>query len=659
MTHHSQVTQSEEQICKLRENLTEQAHERQQAEREMMRVNAQFSEAQEELEICQRRSTLALREKDDMKDHLKTLQQELSRAQEDVRLRDQLQRDLAAKLNEVDELKKSHSKHENAKQELISQQKIVAQKTKEARVLASQIETLQRETHELKQKELEKDILAERFTLLEKEAQGLRTQLSELPHLRDQLEKQNVRLEESQTALNKAKDDLAQIRKLEDDNNLLNETLEFMRADLAIANEGVRKMDAMQELLNHKDGKIRQVEEELATYVSASEELFQTKADLVMAQNELLQIRNRLSVLEIEQAATLPPRPVRRAPNRSTQKNVAVQDNLRSSLEFDRVAEDQIPATSLTDTSSLVLPNPSLNLTTSSQSFVADTQLDNQQTLQEIPDSFQPQHRDFETLNLFESGDTSPLTEIANPFEQGGYLEDDRMGYLEEPIASLPSADRDENLSNQSAERLESASQRPPSSSYGSVNEQMLLDVTPQTESQPRPTPHPRSAGMARKSRTTRSNRVGVESEQIEVSIPGGDSKKDQRLKIESQTDQQQSTAGAGGRPETPRDRESTPSLAREKHQPNSAAKRKIGQMEDHQPLKPLKRTPANLEVRGPGTSKANSEIYEQTPSKKTVTFRRSSVVGTNAPAPGKGQKPSKSSRRGSRQERYSSRFGA
>lgn len=662
MTHRLQAGQSEELICKLRADLDEQTHVRQQAERESMRVNAQFSKVQEELERSQSTSKLTLREKDDIGKRLTTLQQELSRVQEGVRLRDQMQLDLVAKSAEVNDLKKNHYKYEQTKQELISQQEAVSQKTQEVEALASQVETLQRQAHNLEQKAQERDILVEDKANLEKEAQGLKQKLAELHHLRDQLEKQNVQLEESQSALNQAKDDLSQMRKLEEDNKSLKDTLESISAELAIANEKLWELDALHHLLINREEKIRQVEEELATYTSKAEELIKIKADLTLKENELSQLRDRLSTLETEQTASKPIRPVRRAANRSAQNSIPDQGHHRPSLQLNEEDLDPIQATGLTDMNFLMPPQPSLDLATSSQSFVADTLPEIQETLQEIPDSFQPQRRDLKTLGLLESGDTSSLSDIANPFERDEDLGDEHIAYLEEPGASLPSS-HGENMSTRSTAPVESATQRPPSSSYGSLNEQMLLDISPHTQSQLEPTTPPQRAGLTRKPQFTRNSRRSVEVVQVEASLQGVASEiakaKPQRLKSESQTQQRQTTASPERRPETPRDRESTPSIAREKYQPNSAAKRKIGQSEDHQPQKQLKRTPANLEVRIPGTSQNNSQKDDQTPSRKTVTFRRSSVVGTNAPVPGKAQKPSKPARKGSRQERYSSRFGA
>ena len=109
---------------------------------------------------------------------------------------------------------------------------------------------------------------------------------------------------------------------------------------------------------------------------------------------------------------------------------------------------------------------------------------------------------------------------------------------------------------------------------------------------------------------------------------------------------------------------------SRERHLPNSAAKRR-GELEeevpDSQAQKRLKRNPANLEVRR--TNKHTSTPWAGETSDVESSRARSdipigvhiggSIVGTNAPTPGRGQKAVKLVRRGSKQERWSTRFNS
>lgn len=626
-----------------------------------MRLNDHLSKIQEELKRSQSTSTLAVHEKDDMAKRLALLQEELSKAREDVNPFAQMQLDLAAKSAEVDDLKESHSKYEQAKQELISQQERVSRKTQEAESLASQVETLQRQSSSLEQKAQDRDILAEGNANLKKEANGLRQKLEGLQHLRDQLDKQNAQLEQLQSALNQAKTDLSRMRKLEEDNKSLKEAFDSMSAELAIANEKTRKLDALQEMIVQKEERLGRVEGELESHVAMSEELVKTKADLTLKQNELSQLRDRLSTLETGQAARLPARPMRRAADRSAQSAIPAPDDYRHDLQFDEDDMDPIQATGLTDANPGTPQQAFLNLTTSTQSVIADTQPEIEETLREIQDSFQSQRHTLENLGLLETGDTSSLSDIADPFNGDEFLGDEDMAYLEEPGASLQSS-HNENAGDGSAGCSESAPDRPPSSSYGSLNEQMLLDINPLAESQLERNKSLRRGEPTRHPRTPRNDRTSVELDQVEDLIQDEASERirpsPRRLRSVFHSKRKRATASPERRPETPRNRESTPLVAREKYQPNSAAKRKIEQSEDQQPSKQLKRTPANLEVSISRASQGNSQKNDQTPSKTIITFRRSSVVGTNAPAPGKGQKASKPARRGSRQEKYSSRFG-
>jgi hypothetical protein len=109
----------------------------------------------------------------------------------------------------------------------------------------------------------------------------------------------------------------------------------------------------------------------------------------------------------------------------------------------------------------------------------------------------------------------------------------------------------------------------------------------------------------------------------------------------------------------------SPPGAAKERYQPNSAAKRRV----EPEPTlstgrstnKRLKRMPGNLEVRKSAkeSDKSTSPGSEATtPSGHDVPSgsRKGSIIGTAAPAPGKSQR-AKNTRTGSRRDRYSARF--
>ena len=108
------------------------------------------------------------------------------------------------------------------------------------------------------------------------------------------------------------------------------------------------------------------------------------------------------------------------------------------------------------------------------------------------------------------------------------------------------------------------------------------------------------------------------------------------------------------------------------KHLPNSAAKRpRLDPIESTQSTqstqttsKRLKRTPANLEVRktpkrpdSSGTQVTEPDSTRADPVKLPSGSRKGSVIGANAPAPGKAQGSRRQTRKGSKTDRYAQRF--
>ncbi len=98
-----------------------------------------------------------------------------------------------------------------------------------------------------------------------------------------------------------------------------------------------------------------------------------------------------------------------------------------------------------------------------------------------------------------------------------------------------------------------------------------------------------------------------------------------------------------------------TPTMPKERHQPNSAVKRSAEG--DGPPAKRLERHPERLAVRKP--SKPTNHSASDPSQSKTMPGSRKggSVVGTPAPAPGKTQKSSKAIRKHSKKDKYSAKF--
>lgn len=661
----------------MRADLTEQTQLRQRSERRSKEIDEHLSKVQEELKNAESQSVLTAHEKDEQAKHIASLQHELAKARANVNLFDQTQRDLAAKSAEVFGLMENQSKYEKTKQELLMQQQKALQKTREAELLQSQVEDLHSQSFGLKQKVREKEVLAELNVCLEKEAHGLKQKLAGLQPMKGQLEKQHTQLEESRSALDLARKDLCRMQELEGNNKTLSEKLNAVSFELITANEKnqtitaleannktlgeklnavsfelvtantkIQALTALEELLAQKEETIRRSEAELETHASVSAELIKTKEDVEVKQIELSRLEARILTLEKEQAPGFPHQPLRRAANRSTESTHPLRNHSLPDLQFNNDETAPVQETVLLGVDSSIPLTGSLNMA-STPSVIPNTQVVIQQRLQEIPNSFQSQLQILETLGLPESGDTSSLTDIADPFSEDEFGENEVVTYLEEHGGSQQPS-HDVTTPGVPAGPPQPVVERPPSSSYGSLNEHMLLDFSLNGETQPGP--------------TGRKDKHNSEPQHVEHLHQGKTSKRtgptSGRLRSEDQPQRDPSTDSPERRPGNLGDRESTPLAAREKHQPNSAAKRKIEQSEHQQSSKQLKRTPANLEVSIPRTSQGNSQRGEKSPPRRVITFRRSSVVGTNAPAPDKSQKTSKSARRGSRQERYSSRFG-
>jgi hypothetical protein len=196
--------------------------------------------------------------------------------------------------------------------------------------------------------------------------------------------------------------------------------------------------------------------------------------------------------------------------------------------------------------------------------------------------------------------------------------------------------------------RSQQPSERPPSSSYGSQSDQMLLDQVSQGD--------PLGADDTA-SGSTGANPVFPWNH---LASPQGLSQR--RLRSGSQGPSRVHSALPGPDSQHEHKRASTPGVRREQYQPNSAAKRRMEpENEDYasqENPKRLKRRPANLEVRAP--QDRTPKQAEQTPSRGPGSWRKSStIVGTNAPAPGKSQRSAKPARKGSQRDRFATRFAA
>ena len=126
-----------------------------------------------------------------------------------------------------------------------------------------------------------------------------------------------------------------------------------------------------------------------------------------------------------------------------------------------------------------------------------------------------------------------------------------------------------------------------------------------------------------------------------------------------------------GQRPESTLNIQASPrgGVSRERHLPNSAAKRRLESEESHSSpqmstLKRLKRNSSALDVKKPAKQTPASFDYARAASARSTKpsepsgGRKGSIVGTNAPAPGRSQKVLEKPRKNSKVNKYESRFG-
>lgn len=211
----------------------------------------------------------------------------------------------------------------------------------------------------------------------------------------------------------------------------------------------------------------------------------------------------------------------------------------------------------------------------------------------------------------------------------------------------------DETEIGDGQEKEQNRPARPPSSSYGA--DSMLLEAF-------------EAAEMLNESR------VGALSQDAGMSLPGGTpGSRPIRSSESSQTNdglipgrRLRSGLSLQGIEETQtqEQRPSTPIMSSSPGGPrnlaNSGLKRPrmdpIEAPATSQPTsKRLQRTTANLEVKPPSSTSARSQIAE--PGVRPSGIRKGSVIGANAPAPGKARGGRKTTRKGNKSDRYAERF--
>ncbi|KAK7896976.1 hypothetical protein LTR67_004864 [Exophiala xenobiotica] len=624
------------------------------------------------------KKTIAL-ERDTMQSRIASLRGEILDASDTARKLAETTAMLEAAKAECEKLKNLQSQFDTLKHVSNTQQVEINIKKMDVATLRDQISELRRTNTNLEGDVQRSQNLAKDIDSLETELLNVRKQLkrkaiveaekerleSELAVTKNQaskadsLQQENKQLNQTITSISR---DLANARKEGVQVASLNQTIADKDESLAIltkqledatiqVNENVKNKIVLQ----HKDEQIAALQQEKSNLEqeqsALQQEKFNVEQEKSALQQQLMKCEGELSnaLLDHEVRQSNPQRRVadRSGKGASAVKHSAFHEQVER-VEGAEYLEDGILGTQRDPT-----PQP-----TGSTTIVPETQFDQQLEAQGGQNS----------LLLGEdllNEDSSDLTSLPEESDHG----DDEF----DPDQELFGAQSTQQSQRTQPEEGQSDGhrqvlQRAPSSVYSSQSEQMLLDQVAQDEAR---------SMSGTFMRPTASN-LGLDTVQEETSMQEPQSKilprnrgnldtglGARRLRSESRARGRESTPFPEPSPEPRLNRESTPFVARERYQPNSAAKRRIERDDTSAASegvsKRFKRTPANLEVKVPNTPSAKTRSGDQTPSTRLKTSLRqgSSVVGTNAPAPGKNQRNPKSQRKGSRQDKYANRFAA
>lgn len=449
------------------------------------------------------------------------------------------------------------------------------------------------------------------------------------------------------------RDSQEMVAELEHNNSRLRAAESALIDELKIARELSRHREELAGAVKTRDATIEKLEKEAAEWPTMQMQVSQLKEDVHRKDQQIALLQNQIRTQELQAASigsneTIPTahpiRPFNRAADRSGQ--IIGPKHIQRVSHFSLEEEDPIQATGMTNE---VFPDQSqadLGEPQSTFSIITETQPEFQETLEEMPPSSNLQEKTAESLELVDIGGVSPLTEI----------DDELIDAIMNPIATFTEASPTPPETHHTNPKLalvgdQAVKLRPTSSSYGSID-QMLLD-------------HGTQSDTTDKVRLNESDSYHLLDSAIGDARSREKSKKDpspRRLRS-SHPARKAEMAGSEAGFEIEIDRGSTPLRPRERPQPNSAVKRRAdhqeGAVTPDQPLKRLKRTSANLDVGVASHPHVNAKPGKKSPKRTVLTFRRTSIVGTNAPAPDKTPKGVKAAKKGSRQDKYSARFSA
>ena len=479
----------------------------------------------------------------------------------------------------------------------------------------------------------EKDKLAEDNTNLQKEVAELQKENSALDDARTELQQKKAKVMELDSALVTAQEQAAMVDDLQRTNSSLKENVITLNSDLAQLTEERAQLGPLKDTIRAQEDEIAELQKQLVSLHGQAEELDKLKEELRRKEEELLDLQQQIIHLEGEVSNAK----LDKEANETRLQRRAADQTPRTNM----LAQHRDPHLALSHNDSFLSNGDTLH-SSARTAIVPETQ---PQVAEALQDDLIPELD--EQLDEQEDDSGSELTPLPSD-EEDEDLEDGTQHGLARPRRSVHDqghypTTKDVDRSGGCHQRAE----RPPSSSYGSQSDQMLLDQVSQGDAR----------GMNNVA-STATNALFPWSR-----LASTQESSPRRLRSGSQGPARVPSTLLGPDSQPQRIRASTPSIRREPHLPNSAAKRRMEpENEDdvsQENPKKLKRRPANLDVRAPQI-RTPKQASDQALSRRPTSWRKSStVVGTNAPAPGKSQRSSKPARKGSKRDKFAARFAA
>lgn len=647
----SDLTVAKSEILQLKEELLSQSKE----------IEAKSLEAQtlrKDLEkACTKAALLEaeVRQKEEIVAENAALQKQLDQLQSKASMAAVLQNELEQKKNEVTELQNSLVIAQQQAQDSDRLSKENAAIKIQVDILREELLVLpdlqkrlqQKETHmsdlqsalrASQQQAQDKDKLAKENALMAERLKQTEEQVSHLRDVQMELQQERAKTIALENDLASAKTQATHIDELQEKLTSLQEQRTSLTSQLKHSNEECAQIPPLKQSIKEKDDELAKLQEQSITLQDQAEEIQRLRDDLQQAeekhvsmQQQILGLEGELSNARLDEAGNEPPQQRRVATRTGGFGLPTLSAPIRPAplVDHDSLLSDGGDLSQLVVGSSLQ-PTGVTTIVPETQPEIQESPLVEADSL--LPTSCQQESSDSE-FSLLPSDDES-----SSPENESQHL-------IVKARRSL--VDRGHRVVDQAAGEAGPMLERPPSSSYESQSDQMLLDQVSQSE----------DVNSDQLPSTIRPE-FAISSSQIK----SGQEHSPRRLRSGSRGLGRQATRSVEPDYQYQRTRASTPIVRREQYQPNSAAKRRmepeIEEDGSQENLRKLKRRPANMEIKTPQFV-VPKQPAKQTPSRGTVSFRKSSsIVGTDAPAPGKSQRSTKLARKGSRQDRYATRFG-